>query len=37
MGGLRVNDSAEVLDKNGNIIPGLYCTGEAMGGVIECY
>lgn len=33
MGGLRVNDLAEVLDKNGKVIPGLYCTGEAMGGV----
>lgn len=33
MGGLRTNSSAEVLDKNGIAIPGLWVTGEACGGI----
>lgn len=33
MGGLQINTSAEVLDTNGNAIPGLYAAGEVTGGV----
>jgi len=33
MGGLKVNEKAETLNKNGKPIEGLYATGEAMGGV----
>ncbi|MBR2766076.1 MAG: flavocytochrome c, partial [Blautia sp.] len=33
MGGLRINTEAEVLDKDGNAIPGLYAAGETTGGV----
>jgi succinate dehydrogenase/fumarate reductase flavoprotein subunit len=30
--GLRINDKCEVIDLNGNAIPGLYCGGESAGG-----
>ena len=33
MGGVRINDNAEVLDKNGKKIEGLYAAGEITGGV----
>lgn len=33
MGGLRTNSKAEVLDKKGNPIQGLWVTGEACGGI----
>jgi len=33
MGGLKISVDAEVLDKQGRAIPGLYCTGELCGGV----
>ena len=33
MGGLQINSSAEVLDTNGNAIPGLFAAGEVTGGV----
>lgn len=33
MGGLRVNEKTQVLDKNGNVIPGLYAAGEITGGI----
>lgn len=33
MGGLSINTKAQVLDFNGNIIPGLYAAGEVVGGV----
>lgn len=34
MGGLKVNEKTHVLDqKTGKAIPGLYCAGEAAGGV----
>lgn len=33
MGGLRVNADAEVLDANGNPIPGLFAAGEVTGGI----
>jgi len=31
-GGLRINGKAQVLDTNGQVIPGLYSGGEASGG-----
>ncbi len=30
--GLRINASCQVIDMNGQIIPGLYCGGESAGG-----
>jgi succinate dehydrogenase/fumarate reductase flavoprotein subunit len=30
--GLRINAKCQVLDMNGQIIPGLYCAGESAGG-----
>ena len=33
MGGLKINTSTEVLDTNGNVIPGLFAAGEVTGGV----
>lgn len=33
MGGLRIDKSAHVLDKNGNIIKGLFAAGEVTGGI----
>lgn len=30
--GLRINGKCEVIDLNGNAIPGLYCGGESAGG-----
>lgn len=30
-GGVRVNERTEVIDKQGQIIPGLYATGDAAG------
>lgn len=33
MGGLEVNGKSQVLDKKGNVIPGLYASGEIAGGV----
>ncbi len=30
--GLRINDKCQVLDLNGQVIPGLYCAGESAGG-----
>jgi fumarate reductase flavoprotein subunit len=33
MGGLVVNTSRQVLDKNGDVIPGLYAAGEVTGGI----
>ena len=32
MGGLKINADAEVLDTQGNVIPGLYAAGETTGG-----
>jgi predicted oxidoreductase len=31
-GGLRINGKAQVVDLNGQVIPGLYAGGEASGG-----
>ena len=33
MGGIKINADTQVLDKNGNVIPGLYAAGEVTGGV----
>eukprot|EP01083_Nonionella_stella_P143926 448294_1 len=33
MGGLGINDKAEILDVNDNVIPGFYGAGEVTGGV----
>ncbi|MGL5611884.1 FAD-binding protein, partial [Cetobacterium sp.] len=33
MGGVKINENAEVLDKNGDKIQGLYAAGEITGGV----
>ena len=33
MGGLKINEKAQVLDANGNVIKGLYAAGEVTGGV----
>ncbi len=33
MGGVSINDKAEVLDKEGKVIDGLYASGEIAGGV----
>ncbi|MCR5776701.1 MAG: flavocytochrome c [Lachnospiraceae bacterium] len=33
MGGIHINPETEVLDKDGNVIPGLFAAGEVTGGV----
>ena len=33
MGGLRINEKTQILDKNGNVIPGLYAACEITGGI----
>ncbi len=33
MGGIDVNTNLQVLDEEGNVIPGLYAAGETIGGV----
>jgi len=33
MGGIEINTKAQVLDKEGNIIQGLYAAGEVTGGI----
>ena len=33
MGGVKINTSAEVIDTDGNAIPGLFAAGEVTGGV----
>ncbi len=33
MGGLRIDEEARVLDKDGNVIEGLYAAGEVSGGI----
>jgi succinate dehydrogenase/fumarate reductase flavoprotein subunit len=30
--GLRINANCQVIDMNGQVIPGLYCGGESAGG-----
>jgi fumarate reductase flavoprotein subunit len=33
MGGIKINSKAEVVDRSGKVIPGLYAAGEVTGGV----
>jgi succinate dehydrogenase/fumarate reductase flavoprotein subunit len=33
--GLRINGNCQVIDMNGQVIPGLYCGGESAGGFSE--
>lgn len=33
MGGIQINTNAEVLNKEGKVIPGLYAAGETTGGI----
>lgn len=33
MGGVRINEFAQVINENGKIIPGLYAAGEVTGGI----
>ena len=33
MGGLEINEFCQVVDKDGNVIPGLYAAGEVTGGI----
>ncbi len=33
MGGVEINENAEVLNASGNPIPGLYAAGEVTGGI----
>ena len=33
MGGLAINTNTEVLDADGNVIPGLFAAGEVTGGI----
>lgn len=33
MGGVELNIKSELIDKDGNPIPGLYAAGEVTGGV----
>jgi flavocytochrome c len=33
MGGIKINSKTQVIDKSGNVIPGLYAAGEATGGI----
>lgn len=33
MGGIQINSQAQVLNQEGNVIPGLYAAGEVTGGI----
>ena len=33
MGGIKINAEAQVIDHDGNVIPGLYAAGETTGGI----
>jgi succinate dehydrogenase/fumarate reductase flavoprotein subunit len=33
LGGININENAQVLDTDGNVIPGLYAAGEVTGGI----
>ncbi len=33
MGGLQINDQTQVIDTQGNVIPGFYAAGEVTGGI----
>jgi fumarate reductase flavoprotein subunit len=33
MGGIQINKDAQVINKSGQVIPGLYAAGEVTGGI----
>jgi fumarate reductase flavoprotein subunit len=33
MGGIKINENAQVLEKDESVIDGLYAAGEVSGGV----
>ena len=33
MGGVIINKDAQVIDRRGNVVPGLYAAGEVTGGI----
>ena len=33
MGGIKINENAEVIGKDGKIVPGLFAAGEVTGGI----
>ncbi|MBQ2597124.1 MAG: FAD-binding protein, partial [Oscillospiraceae bacterium] len=33
MGGIKINEDAQVIDTEGNVIAGLFAAGEVTGGV----
>ena len=33
MGGIEINEHTQVLNKSGQVIPGLYAAGETAGGL----
>ena len=33
MGGVKINEYAQVIDENGSVIPHLYAAGEVTGGI----
>jgi fumarate reductase flavoprotein subunit len=33
MGGVQINEQAQVIDTNGNVITGLFAAGEVTGGI----
>jgi len=33
MGGIKINENAQVIDTEGKVIPGLYAAGETTGGI----
>ncbi len=33
MGGVQINENAQVMDTKGNVIPGLFAAGEVTGGI----
>jgi flavocytochrome c len=33
MGGIQINKDTQVIDRNGQVIPGLYAAGEVTGGI----
>jgi fumarate reductase flavoprotein subunit len=35
LGGVRINKDMQALDNNGEVIPGLYVTGQDMGGLYD--
>ena len=33
MGGVKINENAEVIGKDGKVVPGLFAAGEVTGGI----